>query len=425
MSTRRHTDSEEEPATPTSAPPPNKRCNMEENGSEAFIFDEPKLSEKCGPTMRRFREKQVRNISFAIPEGYNYDKLEYLGGGTYGNVIKTTFKRENGKEQTVAIKKLREPFHDPQQARKIYREIELLQLMRHDNIICALDVYSPNNFENFKDIYIVTEYAGQSLFRVLKHQRDRSVQILKADHVKFITYQLIRALKYIHSANVIHRDLKPGNLALTDDCDLTVLDFGLARTLENADTTLTTYVQTRWYRSPEVIYWKFGSYSNSADMWSVGCIAAELLTGEPLFPGDDANLQYQRITQLCGSPSEDLLNKIERDNSAAMRQVIQSYKQHKRQDFKEYFKEHRPSEDLIDFLEKILVLDPERRLSVEEAIAHPYLAEFSLPDDEPSAGRHFDLNDGIMRTGSEWKKIIWEQIKNFQRLETSPKVPQD
>lgn len=122
----------------------------------------------------------------------------------------------------------------------------------------------------------------------------------------------------------MHRDLKPGNLALTKDCDLSILDFGLARSLERKDTGLTQYVMTRWYRSPEVIYWKIGNYSTQADIWSIGCIAAELMTGTPIFEGEDgililfvlvqfepsANSQYESIIRVTGSPSTELLEMV-------------------------------------------------------------------------------------------------------------------
>lgn len=450
---RRHED------VPTPSAPPSKRSNIPSQQPESYepntwlqqqmeheqqkkLAEEAKkqsaettgndeegeeevLSKPCGPHKRRFTFVMVHNITFAIPEGYDVDgtNIEYLGGGSFGNVIKTSAVCRDGLRRWIAIKKMREPFFDPHHARRIFREIKLLQLMRHDNIICALDIYTPDEENDFRDVYVVTEFAGRSLYRILKQQRDYGRRVLTEEHIKFIIYQIIRALKYIHSANIIHRDLKPGNLALTDDSDLMILDFGLARSLEKKDTTLTQYVQTRWYRSPEVIYWKIDSYTNLADMWSVGCIAAELLTGDPLFPGDDVNAQYQRITQLCGSPDEELLTKIENDNSSAMKAVIQSYKVYKRRNFREVFSEHKPSDDLIDLIERLLVLDPEKRITVEEAIQHPYLAEFSLPEDEPRADHIFDLDDSQARTRFEWRDAVWKEIMNYRRLTSSPLIP--
>ena len=109
------------------------------------------------------------------------------------------------------------------------------------------------------------------------------IQKLTDDQVKFIIYQIMRGLKYIHSAGIIHRDLKPSNLAVNEDCDLKILDFGLARP---TDAEMTGYVATRWYRAPEIML-NWMHYSQTVDIWSVGCIMAELLTGRPLFPGDD------------------------------------------------------------------------------------------------------------------------------------------
>ncbi|PAV83698.1 hypothetical protein WR25_26617 [Diploscapter pachys] len=242
------------------------------------------------PPTRHFQQLIVNTVNFTIPSGYSTqpEDVRYLGGGAYGNVIKTKAMCKDGVERYVAIKKLKEPFLDPLQCRRIYREIRLLQLMKHDNIIKAIDIYTPDSIEHkFKDVYVVTEYAGDSLFKILRDQTEHGVKIIQPEHVQFIIYQILRALKYIHSANIIHRDLKPGNLALTKDSDLTVLDFGLARSLEPRSPTLTQYVMTRWYRSPEVIYWNITNYDIQADIWSVGCIAAELMTGRPLFPGED------------------------------------------------------------------------------------------------------------------------------------------
>jgi p38 MAP kinase len=109
----------------------------------------------------------------------------------------------------------------------------------------------------------------------------------------------------------LFQDLKPSNLAITEECDLTVLDFGLARTVATNSDDLTAYVISRWYRSPEVIYWNNVSYNAKADIWSVGCILAELLSGRVLFPGSEAIEQYRLIINLCGTPSSELMSKIE------------------------------------------------------------------------------------------------------------------
>ncbi|CAJ0572012.1 unnamed protein product, partial [Mesorhabditis spiculigera] len=374
---------------------------------------------------RAFTTVSIQTIRFALPEkGYD-TSLSYLGGGTYGSVAKAKMRSRDGTERLVAIKKLHEPFRDQAQACRVYRELRLLQMMRHDNVIRAVDLYTPDGEESsFSQIYVVTEYAGNSLLAVLKSQKISGRRILDAEHTKFITYQLLRALKYIHSANVMHRDLKPSNLALTEQCDLTVLDFGLARTLENTNTTLTQYVMTRWYRSPEVIYWNIDSYNTQADIWSVGCIAAELMNGEALFPGENANAQYEMIIMLCGSPDEQLMQKIEENNTASMRAVLEnSYRHYERVDFPLVIHPYRhfgPSPPhFADFLDKILVLDPERRMTVEEALNHPYLAEFAEPDDEPAAEAPFSLNDSD-RTINEWKALIWEEIRNFRGDDHSP-----
>lgn len=118
------------------------------------------------------------------------------------------------------------------------------------------------------------------------------IQKLTDDQVKFIIYQIMRGLKYIHSAGIIHRDLKPSNLAVNEDCDLKILDFGLARP---TDAEMTGYVATRWYRAPEIML-NWMHYSQTVDIWSVGCIMAELLTGRPLFPGDDRKSAHLSFT---------------------------------------------------------------------------------------------------------------------------------
>ena len=139
-----------------------------------------------------------------------------------------------------------------------------------------------------KDIFIITDLMDTDLYRII-----RSPQPLSDDHVRYFTYQVLRGLKFLHSANVMHRDLKPNNLLVNENCDLKICDLGLARLSADLEQSLdqTVYVVTRWYRAPELLLGK-KDYDKSIDMWAVGCILAELLTRKdgtrkPLFPGND------------------------------------------------------------------------------------------------------------------------------------------
>lgn len=206
----------------------------------------------------------------------------------------------------VAIKKLNRPFQTATHAKRTFRELRLLKHMNHENIIGLLDTfYHGTTLEAFQQIYLVTHLMGADLNNIIRTQR------LTDDHVQFLVYQMLRGLKYIHSAGVIHRDLKPSNLAVNEDCELRILDFGLARP---AESEMTGYVATRWYRAPEIMLSKTSKtiawgtflrniwsildwmhYNMTVDVWSVGCIMAELLTGRTLFPGSDREFSYISI----------------------------------------------------------------------------------------------------------------------------------
>lgn len=143
------------------------------------------------------------------------------------------------------------------------------------------------------------------------HQIIRSEQSLTDAHYQYFIYQICRGLKYIHSANVLHRDLKPGNLLVNADCELKICDFGLARGLSDSQDTgfMTEYVATRWYRAPEIML-AHRNYTKAIDMWSVGCILAELLGGKPLFKGRDYVDQLNQILGVLGTPDDATLTRI-------------------------------------------------------------------------------------------------------------------
>lgn len=216
-----------------------------------------------------------------------YSMIRVIGSGAYGVVISAADVKT---DTNVAIKMVPKAFSDEIDAKRILREIKLLKHFQHDNIVKIIDMMPPNvkYLEDFTDVYIVSDLMETDLHRIVY-----SKQKLSIDHVQYFIYQVLRGLKYIHSCRVLHRDLKPSNLLVNSNCDLKICDFGLARGISEKDANgrggtmlLTEYVVTRWYRAPEIML-ACHEYSYPIDVWSVGCIFAELILRKPYFPGDD------------------------------------------------------------------------------------------------------------------------------------------
>ncbi|KAI5644983.1 protein kinase domain-containing protein [Phthorimaea operculella] len=246
--------------------------------------------------MPRYHKVEINKTEWIVPE--RYQMLTPVGSGAYGQVCSAIDTLHNMK---VAIKKLARPFQSAVHAKRTYRELRMLKHMNHENVIGLLDVFSPEKtMDEFQQVYMVTHLMGADLNNIVRTQK------LSDDHVQFLVYQILRGLKYIHSAGIIHRDLKPSNIAVNEDCELKILDFGLARPTE---TEMTGYVATRWYRAPEIML-NWMHYNQTVDIWSVGCIMAELLTGRTLFPGTDHIHQLNLIMEVLGTPAPEFMQKI-------------------------------------------------------------------------------------------------------------------
>ncbi|ESR58217.1 hypothetical protein CICLE_v10020645mg [Citrus x clementina] len=239
------------------------------------------------------------------------------------------------------------------------------------------------------------------------HQIIRSHQDLTDDHCRYFLYQLLRGLKYVHSANVLHRDLKPSNLLLNANCDLKIGDFGLARTTSETD-FMTEYVVTRWYRAPELLL-NCSEYTAAIDIWSVGCILGEIMTRQPLFPGKDYVHQLRLITELIGSPDETSLGFLRSDNA---RRYVRMLPQFPKQNFSARFPNKSPG--AVDLLEKMLVFDPNRRITVDEALCHPYLAPLHDINEEPVCPRPFSFDfEHPSFTEENIKELIYRESVKF------------
>jgi len=350
-----------------------------------------------------FHSVELNKTVWEVPE--KYINLTAIGSGAYGQVCSAedaSLRGSDGNLMKVAIKKIARPFQSAVHAKRTYREMRMLKHMVHENIIGLLDCFTPTSkLDEFQDVYMVTHLMGADLNNIIKTQK------LSDDHVQFLVYQIIRGMKYVHSAGIIHRDLKPSNIAVNEDCELKILDFGLARPTENE---MTGYVATRWYRAPEIML-NWMHYNQTVDLWSVGCIMAEMLTGKTLFPGSDHIDQLTRIMLLVGKPSDSLLEKMGSDEA---RNYIRSLPKMEKKNLNEVFKGANPL--AIDLLEKMLELDTDKRITAEQTLAHPYLAQYADPSDEPDSPPYDQTFEDYDLSVQEWKENVWNEIAGFSAV---------
>ena len=356
-------------------------------------------------------EKRVKiikhnNVSVKFEVDSRYSPLESIGTGAYGVVCAA---KDNRSGQRVAIKKIPKIFDVPAVAKRTYRELKILRHLRHDNIISILDVLKPDEEENFEDVYVVLDLMESDLHHII-----HSVQPLSNEHIKYFLYQILCGLKYIHSANVLHRDLKPSNLLINQDCELKIGDFGMARGLssspEDHSTFMTEYVATRWYRAPELML-SFSEYTFSIDMWSVGCIFAEMLARRHLFPGKNYLNQLQLILSVVGTPSDEYIQNIGTDR---VKTYLQNLPARKPVDLTVLFPE--ANKTALEFLKMMLVLDPKERVSANDALGHPYLSRYHDPKEEPVCSPPFDFTfEKDLVSKEDLRKAIFEEIDTYHK----------
>ena len=262
---------------------------------------------------------------------------------------------------------------------------------------------------DFDEIYIVQDLMETDLHRIIY-----SKQSLTVDHAKYFIYQIIRGLKYLHSANVIHRDLKPGNLLVKSDCSLKICDFGLSRVMEdNSEGSI--YVVTRWYRSPEILL-NCRNYGGAIDVWSVGCIMAELLLRKPLFPGEDYISQIKLIHGVLGTQSPRDLQHV---HSERAKKFITSLPRKNPVPFSQLVPDCRRDTDLLDILEKFLRFSPDDRISIDNALEHPFLASNRNPSSEIVAdftyddAFHFEEENPDTLGKDRIQELMWQELREM------------
>lgn len=253
------------------------------------------------------------------------------------------------------------------------------------------------------------EYMEADLHNVIK-----KMTILKDVHKQYIMCQLFRAIRFLHSGNVLHRDLKPSNVLLDADCRVKLADFGLARSLSSLEDypegqnmpELTEYVATRWYRSPEILL-AAKRYTKGVDMWSLGCILAEMLLGRALFPGTSTINQIERIMNAISRPSRADIESI---GSHYAMSVLDKMPQRPRKTLESIISTNNPH--ALDLIHRLLIFAPHRRLTVEQCLVHPYVIQFHNPADEPILP--YDVNlplpDHIQLSIDDYRNKLYDMM---------------
>jgi len=303
----------------------------------------------------------------------------------------------------VAIKKIPKVFQDLVDGKRILREIKLLRHFQHENIIQIKDICRIYDREHFQDIYIVNELMATDL-----HQVIRSKQNLTREHFQYFAYQILRGLKYIHSARVLHRDLKPSNILVNANCDVKICDFGLARGMQMQDSDMTEYVVTRWYRAPELLL-MCQEYSEAIDIWSIGCILAEMIQRKPFFPGKNYLDQLNLITNVVGTPTSEDYQHVTHEEAC---QYLANLEYNAPKDIGRLLPNASPLE--VDLITKMLIFNPEKRISTEEALKHPYFKGLHDPSDEPVASSTFTFEyDSKEISAQALRAMLHEEMLRF------------
>ncbi|KAG0165986.1 regulator of ime2 [Apophysomyces sp. BC1034] len=300
----------------------------------------------------------------------HYSNYKVAGNGSFGVVYQAKLLRTG---EDVAIKKVL------QDKRFKNRELQLMRSVSHPNVV-ALKAFFYSQGEKKDEVYLhlVLEYVPETVYRAIRHYA-KAKQPMPMLYVKLYTYQLLRSLAYIHSLGICHRDIKPQNLLLDPTTGvLKLCDFGSAKVLVSGEPNV-SYICSRYYRAPELIFGA-SDYTISIDIWSAGCVMAELILNQPLFPGESGIDQLVEIIKVLGTPTKEQLLAM---NPNYTEHRFPTIKPHP---FSMVFKS-RTTPEAIEFIEELLQYAPVKRLTAIDAMAHSFFDELRDPATRLAQGR--------------------------------------
>mmetsp|Transcript_1477 Transcript_1477/g.2550 ORF Transcript_1477/g.2550 Transcript_1477/m.2550 type:complete len:378 (+) Transcript_1477:21-1154(+) len=337
---------------------------------------------KSGPTDSSEKNSGVDKDTIIEANGVSYKALQVVGTGSFGVVIQA---QQLSDGQLVAIKKVL------QDKRFKNRELQIMRLLNHVNVVALKTSFYTAGKEANDDVYLnlVLEYVPETVYRVAR-QYTKQKQHMPMLYIKCYIYQLLKALEYIHSLGICHRDIKPQNLLLdTANSVLKLCDFGSAKILVRGEPNV-AYICSRYYRAPELI---FGAtaYTTAIDVWSTGCVLAELMLGAPMFPGASGMDQLVEIIKVLGTPTKEQI-KLMNPKYTEFR-----FPQIKAHPWSRVFRS-RTESSAIDLVSELLVYDPTTRLTPTAALEHEFFDELRDESTVCPNGKKLPHLEGIPHT---------------------------
>ncbi|KAI1704022.1 protein kinase domain-containing protein [Ditylenchus destructor] len=306
-----------------------------------------------------------------------YEPVRSIGAGAFGIVCEA---RQAGSDENMAIKKIGHASATPTLARRTLREIRVLRYINHPNIVALRDVFRTDGGQLGLNVFLVMELMEGSLHHVI---HGCPSEALEYDLIAHLLFQILRGLRYLHTAGIAHRDLKPSNLLVNSNGDLRIADFGMAKLairdrIDEADECsfyMTQHIATLPYRAPELLF-VTPEHSTAVDMWAVGCIFAEMILRRELFPGRSVSNQIKIVLHSLGTPSKKLLRQIQCDKT---RQYIQAFGNQPPLDWHSIVRPARPhphTDAALDLIASLVRLDASERVDVHRAIHHSFLRPY-------------------------------------------------
>lgn len=341
--------------------------------------------------------------------GPDFNVLGKLGEGSFAEVYKVRSRRTN---ELYAIKRLKKRYRSTEEANKLPEILALRALQGHPNIVRLIDVLYDSAHGHLAIVFELLEKNLYELIRDHKHPYDEKSSLV-------IIYQLTKAVAFMHSKNLFHRDIKPENCMINKDTlELKLVDFGSTR-LTSSRGPYTEYIATRWYRAPECIL-TAGSYGSAVDVWAIGCVLFEILTGKPLFPGKHELDQICRIHNILGTPGRDILSKFNQNPNT---QINFSFPPRYAQDLQSLMPSTSPV--IVDLIKQMLTYNPVDRITAEEALNHPAFEQIRREEDRwKQSGMQVPLSVFVLKSQPSVARTAFPAFYNQKPLQPLHQVQQ-